>query len=113
MNINIPPDSQDWLFAPPDPDHDGALWSFRYPPPCEVDDSIYFRFDGQIVARARVCAILEPGHLDGFAHHGKRYLCGHKVCWLWSSFEDLRQRPDIVEQIEREQREHGRRRKSA
>jgi hypothetical protein len=89
MNINIPPDSQAWLFG----DHgdaDGAKWSFRYPPACEVGDTIVFRFDGKAVARAKVYAILPPGTLDGPAHHGKRYLSGHKVVWFWSSFEDMR-----------------------
>lgn len=102
MNINIPPDSQDWLFksAASADAGDGAFWSFRYPPPCELNDPIYFRFDGTIVARACVYMIRPPGELDGMAHHGRRYLSGHKVVWLWMSFEDLRGKPDVVATIE-------------
>jgi hypothetical protein len=100
MNINIPPDSRDWLFSSNHVSCDGASWSFRWPPPCEPNDPIYFRFDGKIVARACVYMIRKPGELDGWAHHGKRYLRGHKVIWLWSSFEDLRQNPEIVAAIE-------------
>ena len=89
MNINIPPDSEQWLFG----DHgdaDGAKWSFKYRPPCEVGDPIIFRFGGKAVAKAIVHLILQPGELDGWAHHGKRYLSGHKVVWLWSTFTDMR-----------------------
>ena len=101
MNINIPPDSEQWLFSDDTrDDSDVALWSFRYPPPCEVGDPLYFRFDGAIVARATVLEIRPPGELDGPSHHGRRNLTGHKVIWLWASFEDLRQRPDVVESIE-------------
>lgn len=79
MNINIPPDSEAWLFQRRDGDDQACLWSFRYPPPCEVYDWIHFRFGGLLVARARVYAILPPGERDTFAHHGKRFLSGHKT----------------------------------
>jgi hypothetical protein len=91
MNINIPPDSREWLFAPRDDQHEGALWSLgRYPPPCEIGDTIIFRFDGKAVARAKVARILKPGENDTVCHNGMRYLRGYKVVWLWATFEDKR-----------------------
>jgi hypothetical protein len=110
LNINIPPDSEVWLFGARDDDH-ACLWSFRYPPPCEVGDPLHFRFDGRLVARARVYSILKPGDHDTFSHHGKRFLQGHKVIWLQSDFEDLRHQPEIVAQIEAEIKATRRRRK--
>jgi hypothetical protein len=89
MNVNIPPDSQAWLFAA-HPRDEGALWSFRYQPPVEVGGELVFRFDGEPVARARVHLILEPGDHDGPCHNGMRYLSGWKVVWQWADFEDLR-----------------------
>lgn len=101
MNINIPPDSERWLFAGRTLNM-ACLWSFRYPPPCELGDELHFRFAGKLVARARVHLILAPGELDTFSHHGKRFLSGHKVIWLQEEFEDLRAKPHRVAEIEAE-----------
>lgn len=93
MNINIPPDSQQWLFQNHDrSEGSGAIWSFRWPPPCEIGDTLNFRFEGEIVATAIVDDIIPPGVCDGFAHHGKRYLQGHKVVWMWETFRDVREK---------------------
>jgi hypothetical protein len=100
MNINIPPDSQQWLFALRGSDM-ACLWSFRWPPPCQLGDPLFFRFDGRIVARARVRQILPPGEHDTFCHNGRRYLTGHKVVWHQDDFEDLRNKPETVAAIER------------
>lgn len=98
MNINIAPDSEDWLFAPRGDDQ-ACLWSLgRYPPPCEIGDTIIFRFDGAPVARAVVDQILKPGEHDTVCHNGKRFLRGYKVVWLQTSFEDMRGKdwdPDV------------------
>jgi hypothetical protein len=98
MNINIPPDSRDWLFsAPPTNNYTGRLWSLgRFRPKCDEGDALYFRFDGKIVARAKVHYIASPGRFNGVCHNGKRELKGWKVCWLNSSFEDLRNKPAEV-----------------
>lgn len=104
MNINIPPDSEEWLFSTHDR-QDGGLWSFRWPPPCEVDDDLIFRFGGKIVAKGTVCEIRPPGELDGPAHHGRRMLRGWKVIWLWENFIDLRGKFKAVEILEREQKQ--------
>lgn len=101
MNINIPPDSRAWLFGVP-VDH-CALWSLgRWRPKCEIGDPIHFRFDGQLVARARVDEICPPGTHDTISHHGLRDLRGWKVIWSQMSFEDLRGKPAVVEQIEKD-----------
>lgn len=90
MNINIAPDSRDWLFADRGTDQ-ACLWSLgRYPPPCEIGDMIVFRFDGAPVARAKVHEILKPGEHDTVCHNGKRVLRGYKVVWLQSEFKDMR-----------------------
>lgn len=96
MNINIPPDSEGWLFADRGP-RDTCLWSFGWPPPCEVGDDLVFRFGGRPVATAVVYAILPPGDPDTWSHHGRRRrLRGHKVVWLQSSFVDLRRAGGVL-----------------
>ena len=108
MNINIPPDSENWLFEPRGDDQ-ACLWSFRWPPPSNVGDAIIFRFGGAVVARAIVYDILPPGERDTFAHHGKRFLTGHKVVWAQTTFEDLRDKPNEVAAIEAEVKARRRR----
>lgn len=105
MNLNIPPDSQAWLFAPRRDEDECAIWSLgRWQPPCEMGDPIYFRFDKKIVARAIVYLIIPPGEHDFITHHKKRYCTGWKIVWAWETFEDLRHQPDTVAAIERQLR---------
>ncbi len=109
MNINIPPDSEEWLFSDPG-DNDGGVWSFRWPPPCEIGHTIIFRFNKVPVARAIVHDILQPGDHDGPCHNGRRYLSGHKVVWLWKDFVDIRGNVKVAEMIKRMEKERGSRR---
>ena len=90
ININIPPDSQEWLFSPA-PLDDGRLWSLgRFRPACDAGDDIFFRFDGDIVAAATVHEVYKPGLFDAVCHNGKRFLSGWKVTWMNEAFIDLR-----------------------
>jgi hypothetical protein len=100
MNINIPPDSREWLFAPRDR-FQACLWSLgRFRPKCEVGNWLLFRFDGKIVARAKVYLILRPGEHNCVAHHGLRELKGWKVVWKQTTFQDLRNQPRRIDRIE-------------
>jgi len=90
-HINIPPDSQSWLFSDPGDSGDGRLWSVgRFEPKCRAGDDLFFKFGGTVVAAATVHEVYQPGLFDGLCHNGMRYLSGWKVTWLNESFIDLR-----------------------
>ena len=93
MNINIPGDSREWLFAEPADPNNGRLWSMgRYPPPVKAGDEILFRFDGDVVASAICHEVYKPGLFNTISHNGARDLRGYKCTWLNSTFVDLRRR---------------------
>ncbi len=90
MNINIPPDSREWLFAEKDEDS-CCLWSLgRFRPVADVGGELIFRFDRQPVAIAVVMAVYPPGQKDCISHHGIRSLRGWKVIWSQLQFVDIR-----------------------
>lgn len=93
ININIPADSHQWLFADPNDRRPtaGRLWSLgRFPPKCKAGDDILFRFNGHAVAAAKVHEVYKPGLFDTISHNGARHLRGYKVTWLNRTFIDLR-----------------------
>lgn len=88
MNINISEESWPEFF------HDyGAdvqeFWGLgRFKPRCEIGDTIYFRYEGRVVATATVSAIGKPGQ-DECGHSGK-FRNSWKIYWAPRSFKDLR-----------------------
>ena len=54
MNINVPEWAQGEFWHEP-PAGSWEFWSFRFPPPCTVGDTLIFRVAGQPVAEA-ICA---------------------------------------------------------
>ncbi len=87
MNINVSVAARDHFWVEPS---EGSVefWSFRFPPPCKPGDSLYFRFDGQIVAEA-VCHRIEAPGQSKCDSTGK-FERGYKVFWLPESFIDRR-----------------------
>lgn len=87
MNINVPESARDHFWEEP-PAGAMEFWSFRFPPPCKVGDTLVLRFDGVPVARAVVHSIERPGQSQ--CEGTGRFRGGWKVFWLPDSFEDLR-----------------------
>lgn len=85
MNINVPEFARDHFWEEPPPGHQ-EFWSFRFPPPCKVGDTLNFRFDGLIVAHATVERIEAPGQ-SKCAGTG-RFERGWKVFWLPETFRE-------------------------
>ena len=87
MNINVPEFARDHFWEEP-PANSEEFWGFRFPPPCKVGDPLHFRFDGRIVATARVSRIEQPGQssCEGTGRFGGTY----KVFWTNESFKDVR-----------------------
>lgn len=86
MNINVPEWARGEFWDEP-PEGAWEFWSFRFPPPCKVGDPLLFRFDGKVVARAKVAAIEPPG--QSRCEHSGRFASGWKVFWDPADFEDL------------------------
>ena len=86
MNINVPEWARGEFWVEP-PEGSREFWSFRFPPPCKVGDPLLFKFDGQVVARAKVAAIEPPGKSE--CEHSGRFRSGWKVFWDPADFEDL------------------------
>lgn len=86
MNINVPAWARSHFWDEP-PEDSWEFWSFKFPPPCKVGEELLFRFDGEVVAKAVVAAIEEPGRV---CEATGRFGNGHKVFWYPESFVDMR-----------------------
>lgn len=101
MNITVFANSFDLLFDVDRPAHAERLWSLgRFPKPVKAGNRLHFRWEGKIVARAICSRVSKPGEFDAVMHDGTRVLRGHKVHWKMGTFEDLRDKPNVVAQIE-------------
>lgn len=88
MNINVPKWAEEHFWDEP-PKGDWEFWAFRFRPPCEVGEILYFRFDKKkIVARAKVAWIEPPGQSK--CEHSGEYKNHWKVFWQPESFVDMR-----------------------
>jgi hypothetical protein len=87
MNINVPTEAREHFWEDP-PEGAWEFWSFRFKPPVDIGEKLFFRFDRQIVAQA-VCAKIEPPGKSSCESTGK-YRHGWKVFWLPDSFIDMR-----------------------
>lgn len=87
MNINVPEFARNHFWEEPPEGHE-EFWSFRFPPPCKAGDTLFFKFDGKIVATAVVKRIEQPGQskCEGTGRFGN----GYKVFWTPESFADTR-----------------------
>lgn len=96
MNVNIPSPARDHFWEEPPPGHQ-EFWSFRFRPPCEVGETLYFRFDKRVVATATVDRIEAPGK-SSCATTG-RFSTGWKVFWEPETFIDKRNTKDRLDAI--------------
>lgn len=111
MNITVYANSYDWLFANRGVER---AWSLgRFPKPVKAGDWLHFRWEKRLIARATCWAVTAPGERDCVMHDGSRVLRGFKVHWLPSTFEDLRDKPEIVAEIEAAEKERKRKLKAA
>ncbi len=90
MNINVPEWARDHFWEEPPADSE-EFWGFRFQPPCKTGDTLYFRFDGKLVATAVVDRIEPPGRSK--CDSTGRFENLHKVFWTQESFRDLRDQP--------------------
>jgi hypothetical protein len=86
MNINVPAAAREHFWTEPQIGFE-EFWAFRFPPKCQVGDTLYFKFDGVPVAQATVSRIEKPG-LHECEQSGK-YKNSYKVYWRPDSFKDL------------------------
>jgi len=89
LNVNVPESARDHFFEEP-PEGSFEFWSFRFRPPCQVGDTLYFRFDGKVVATATVLSIEKPG--KSVCEATGRFGRGWKVFWDPKSFRDCRKK---------------------
>lgn len=87
MNINVPEYARESFWDEP-PEGSWEFWAFRFRPPCEIDEPLFFKFNKKVVAKAIVARIEPPGQSK--CEHSGNYENRWKVFWTPESFVDLR-----------------------
>ncbi len=89
MHINVKPELQLHFFEEPPLGTVAEFWVLgRWKPKCKIGDELFFHFDKQLVASAKVYKIEPPGQ-SCCAHTGN-FRNSWKVFWLCKDFKDLR-----------------------
>ena len=89
MNVTVPESYAEEFWREPQPGHE-EFWKFRFKPPCQVHDVLWFRINKKIIASAVVAKIVHQrtSYTDA---KGARFAPGWLVYWRPETFIDRRE----------------------
>lgn len=91
MNINVPESAIAHFWVEPPPDSI-EFWKMRFPPPCKMGETLWFRYQKVIIASAIVSQIIHRprNYTDD---KGVTFGPGFYIYWQPESFVDRRGKP--------------------
>lgn len=88
MNVTVSEDVLSHFWEEPPPGH-REFWKFRFPPPCKINDVLWFRLHNRVIASAIVLEIVHrpKSYTDD---RGATFGPGWYVYWHPQTFVDRR-----------------------